>query len=273
MQSITKGCENLGYTGAAMDKLIGGMSHDLLSWAGFMHAVCLILSVRRGGLLWMGPPCGNFIWMSRAATKRTISNPLGTGPKAKIANLLTSRWVFLAWLANAIGIYVIIEQPESSILWEHPDVKELLRLMPNLCTVATEMGAFGSNVRKRLCLKGTPPWLPHLSRKCSWKDRVRITLHRGKHGLVRRGINKAGKPTATGIGNLTASAAYPKEFGKLVGIQFSKFCLQSGFGTDGRPVVVKDFDGAAGLVLPAGTFDDVWQRMRYNDEGDANFRN
>ena len=28
VQSITKGCESLGYTGAAMDKQIGGMSHD-----------------------------------------------------------------------------------------------------------------------------------------------------------------------------------------------------------------------------------------------------
>ena len=104
VQSITKGCKSLGYTGAAMDKLIGGNQHDLLSWAGFMHAVCLVLALRKGGLLWMGPPCGNFIWMSRSSTKRTISNPLGMGPKAEIANHLTSRWFCLAWLANAIGV-------------------------------------------------------------------------------------------------------------------------------------------------------------------------
>ena len=182
VQSITKGCESLGYTGAAMDKQIGGESHDLLSFAGFMRAVCLILSVRRGGLLWMGPPCGNFIWMSRASTKRTISNPLGTGPRAEKANHLTSRSFFLAWLANAIGVHLIIEQPESSILWQHPDLKKLLSLMmPHLRTVATEMGAFGSSVRKRLCLKGTAEWLPHLERKCSRKDRRRIIAHRRKH--------------------------------------------------------------------------------------------
>ena len=140
-------------------------------------------------------------------------------------------------------------------------MKKLLSLMQDLCTVATEMGAFGSYVKKRLCLKGTAPWLPHLARKCSRKDKRRIAAHREKHRLVSRQIDKLGKLQVTGNRNLTASSAYPEEFGKFDGIQFSKYCLQSGLGTDGKPVVVKDFHGLPGLVLPTGTFDDVWQQL------------
>ena len=159
------------------------------------------------------------------------------------------------------GVHVIIAQPESSILWEHPDVKNLLMLMPDLVSVATEMGAFGGLNRKRLVLKGTAPWLPALARKCNRMDMQRISAARGKHALVRRGINKFGRPTATGIRNLTASAAYPPAFGKHVGIQFARHMLESGLGTDGVPVGVKDFVGVPGLKLPPGTFDDVWRQM------------
>ena len=132
--------------------------------------------------------------------------------------------------------------------------------MPDLCTVETEMGAFGSSVRKRLCLKGTAEWLPHLACKCSRNDTISIIAHR-KNRLVSRSQGRRRI-------RLTASAAYPTEFGKLVGIQCSKFCLshglQSWFGTDGRPVVVKDFDGVPGIKLPPGTFDDVWQQLVYD---------
>ena len=133
-------------------------------------------------------------------------------------------------------------------------------MMPHLKKVATEMGAFGSSAIKLCCLKGTAPWITHLACKCSRKDRRRIIAYRGKHIYNRSYIIAHDRSC-----HRMSSAAYPTGFGKLVGIQFSKFCkshgLQSWFGTDGRPVVVKDFDGVPGIKLPPGTFDDVWQQL------------
>jgi hypothetical protein len=262
--AVSDGIISMGYVGTAIDKDTGGAAHDLLTWNGYLHAIINVLSIKRGGLLWLAPPCGNFVWMSRHSTKRSLAAPLGQGPKAAIANRLTSRTVFLIWLATSIGVLVIIEQPKSSILWEHPDVKRLFLALPHLYSAETEMGAFGANARKSLTLKGTAPWLPQLAGRCTAKDKRRIAASRGQCALTRRFVDKQGISRSRGNRNLTASAAYPAKFGERVGVEFAKFCSASGHSSDIEPpVTMNDFNGIARFeLLHEDVFDDLWNKIQ-----------
>lgn len=44
---------------------------------GFVLALRLVLRLRPGGILSMGPPCGSFIWCNLATSLRSLLNPLG----------------------------------------------------------------------------------------------------------------------------------------------------------------------------------------------------
>ena len=263
MQAVSNGISSMGYVGSVIDKDIGGAAHDLLTWDGYLFAIINVLGIKRGGLLWLAPPCGNFIWMSRHSTQRRLDSPLGQGRTAEIANHLTSRVVFLIWLASCIGVFVIVEQPKSSILWEYPDLERLFSEL-TIFSAAVEMGAFGSLARKPLILKGAAPWLSQISRKCGRKDRRRIAACSERCALARRFIDKKGISRTRGNHNLTKSAAYPVAFGKHVGVEFAKHFLacRNELSNNTQPVTMEDFKGVPRFELHReGVFDDLWHKI------------
>ncbi len=62
---------------------------------GFAMALLAILKLRRGGLLVLGPPCGSFVWVNLATSKRSVLNPFGDSsrPHVSMGNLCL-------WLIN-----------------------------------------------------------------------------------------------------------------------------------------------------------------------------
>ena len=77
--------------------------------------------------------------------------------KVRLANRLVSRVAHLIWLAVQRGVYVCIEQPSESLLWEHPRIKHLLNKF-GFEEVKVELGAFGASSSKPLRLMLTVPW-------------------------------------------------------------------------------------------------------------------
>ena len=75
-QSITKGLKAFGFTGVAVDSRMG-VDYDLLRPAGLVLTLMAVMKIRRGGLLWLAPPCSSWIWMSMGSTKRTNKAVLG----------------------------------------------------------------------------------------------------------------------------------------------------------------------------------------------------
>ena len=58
----------------------------------------------------------------------------------------------------ALGIYFVIEQPLSSILFSYRPVREALQ-RAGACRVSFQLLVFGASSSKPLALHGTAPWL------------------------------------------------------------------------------------------------------------------
>ena len=58
--------------------------------AGFVTILHMVLRLKVGGLLVGGPPCGSFVWVNRATSKRSKQNVFGDTGKSyvKAANAI-----------------------------------------------------------------------------------------------------------------------------------------------------------------------------------------
>ena len=61
-------------------------------------------------------------------------------------------------LCSLLAIVYVVEQPVSSLLWEHPDVARAL-LETDPIRVCVKLGAFGALSAKPVHLVGTASWL------------------------------------------------------------------------------------------------------------------
>ena len=85
---------------------------------GFAIAIQSVLRLREGGLLFGGPPCATFVWMSRSTTKRSSENPQGAEDckVVQVGNQTALRALMLAVLSLVRGAHWAFEQPGSSVM-------------------------------------------------------------------------------------------------------------------------------------------------------------
>ena len=104
--------------------------NNVMTDVGFLRAATLILRLKHGAVLWCGTPCSTWVFMSRGSTRRSATEPLGDEhvEKVRVSNCLVARTVLLTLLAIARGVAWAWEQPISSLMTEHPRVKQLRRL-------------------------------------------------------------------------------------------------------------------------------------------------
>ena len=97
-----------------------------------------VMRLKVGGLLWGGVPCSSWVFLNRHTSKRSREAPLGDEeqPSVRRANLLVTRWTLLVLLAVSRGCVWLAEQPMSSLMPEHPRLKQVCELgqTPNLPT-------------------------------------------------------------------------------------------------------------------------------------------
>ena len=97
-----------------------------------MNAVRLVLRLRPGGLLHMGPPCSSFVFMNSNKCKRKASNNYKGdeeyGPVI-VGNLIASITALLLLLAHQREVEPCVENPPHSTIWRFPPVQEVLQAL------------------------------------------------------------------------------------------------------------------------------------------------
>jgi len=172
MQSVSDGARAFHFDGVAIDKKHGEIM-NMLTPAGFLFALGSVMKIKRGGFLWLAPPCSTWVFFSRHSSGRK-HNPLGNGKHmTTIAqNRLVSRLCHILWVAFKRAVYVVIEQPISSLMKLHPRLMRLLRKF-NYISWEMDMGAFCGFSQKRTMLLTNAPWVEKVAIKCDqWTRRV-----------------------------------------------------------------------------------------------------
>lgn len=102
---------------------------NILTSEGLALLVRQICRVRACGIVLMAPVCSSWSWMSRFSTQRSIIEPLGNDTSESVAagNLMVSRMVLLMSLIVARGSIFIIEQPQGSIMLQHPRFQHFIK--------------------------------------------------------------------------------------------------------------------------------------------------
>jgi hypothetical protein len=169
----------------------------------------LVLSrhqAHHGAVAHFAPVCSSWVTINRGTSKRSPTNVLG-GPRphpyVRNANIMASRTAFLMLLAICLGLDVVLEQPGSSLMFQHPRFEQLILLTSSiggirkpLRLVSTFMGSFGAPTPKLTFLLGTPRWLPSLHRTVKLKT-LRCQ-NKETQDVVKRRIDKHGRAVYTG---------------------------------------------------------------------------
>ena len=110
-----------GFQAAAFDKCRvpgqtdgpGPLSEDLCTENGFQSAVALVATLRKGGLLWLAPVCGSWIWLNLVRTQRRLDNQYWgdlTYNPVLIGNHLATVTIFLMRFAfRHLAAHIIIQ--------------------------------------------------------------------------------------------------------------------------------------------------------------------
>ena len=177
-----------------------GREEDILTDAGFMLALLLALSVCEGkGTSHFATVCSTWVWMSRASTRRSRTNPLSQGfstPCVDLANMMVSRTCILMRLLEARRCSWTLEQPSTSLMIQHPRVQFKFR-------VNTWLGMFGARTRKQIYLLSNNSWVS--------------TLHRAldpSQSFDSTGVVTKNGTQVNGSSRLKETQAYPDDFGK-----------------------------------------------------------
>lgn len=222
----SRGMQFMGFEGRTFDMRFTP-AHNFMKPVGFVALVATVMAMHKGAVLWLGTPCSTWVWMSRHSTGRgeTI---LGNCTSAYIRaqNALIGRVCYILVLAMKRGVYWIIEQPQSSIMWKHPMMARVLQRFEALITTVTaDMGAWSLETLKPSVLKGTAPYLHQLARRASGFDRNILKYRINKITTATQYIDASGKKRCAGTADLKATQSYSLNFGAAHALAYCRTCL------------------------------------------------
>ncbi len=208
--AVSHGLEHLGYVGLQLD-VRHDKSHDVLTPVGFMVLLKAAMKIRRHGLIWAAPPCSTWIWMSRFSSGRqedVHGNP--RSPYVVSQNALVCRLLSILHLCAQREVWIILEQPASSVMFQFPPMKRFAE-MHNVATAKLQLGAYGAATRKDTILWWAAPYLAELVRILSPHDRERLQNERVKTTAVY--TDSVGMKRCHGVAALKGTHTYPVLFG------------------------------------------------------------
>ena len=142
-----------------------------------------------------------------ATATATATTAATTTALVHLNNRLVSRVVLLLEVAHQRRVVYIIEQPESSLMWSHPRLqKTIKRHMAS--DIHMHMGAFGGPTPKGTVLMGTAPYLGHLEKLVTKRDKCDMKL-KDNSDMTRNYLDANGEKRFTAGPKMTASQAYP----------------------------------------------------------------
>ena len=144
--------------------LASGPAHDLLSPLGLLLLINMMRSlIVSGAFMHFGTCCQSFEWICRATSQRSVSSPLGNTDRGFVqcGNGWASRVSLLSlWLLSFLDPGFMQEQPASSLLKEHPRMKQLINTMgEHFVLVRTWVLAFGGQHPKLVVVWGNGLWV------------------------------------------------------------------------------------------------------------------
>eukprot|EP00959_Pyramimonas_sp_CCMP1952_P473985 9502683-Pyramimonas_sp.AAC.1 len=77
-KAVSRGVAHFGYHGISVD-IEEDLRHDFSTPHGFLLCLRALLVMKAGSLLFMAPPCGTWVWVSRGSTQRSVERPEGMG--------------------------------------------------------------------------------------------------------------------------------------------------------------------------------------------------
>ena len=213
-QGVTKALRQKGFVAVGYDRLTIDASEDITEFAGALHALVLLLKIVPKGLLFMAPQCSTWGGIAFGHTKRQLDF-FGNEDRTDVweANLTAHILSFFVFVASLRGVFVVIEQPRSSLFFKHPALSSMMELMrPKGVILDTHLGGFGHDCDKPTKLYTTLP-----------KDAADFLVRTSKESNGRR-MQKNGKVRKssiwelqdgkwyTGTKKIKTSQVYPKEF-------------------------------------------------------------
>ena len=124
----------------------------------------LLARCSRGALAWFGIPCCSWIWVSRSSSRRSGWCPEGdsSNPWVTAHNKIAARCALLIEICGVLGLYVIVENPLCSLLFEYWAIRLALDRV-GATRKSLRLSDFGAESVKPIELWGNVPWLDELS--------------------------------------------------------------------------------------------------------------
>ena len=110
---------------AKFDLLLGD---DCMTDEGKITFARLCLQCKRESIVLLGPPCAYFIYLSRKQHDKTKARPAGNASRfSREGNKVAFVMAFAIWLCSLLELSLVIEQPQTSVLWFNKFVGPALR--------------------------------------------------------------------------------------------------------------------------------------------------
>ena len=235
--AIWQAGKTAGYNAVGFDKFrVPGVTdsladpslcEDMLSPAGFLNAVRLVLRLKERGLLWLAPMCNSFCFLAVSVTQRKPCNAFVGNTVLQCVsdgNLAAKAAAFLMTLAFVRGVDAVLENPHDSrmfAMFRHAAVLEFCSIRCSCMRCPFDVEPDGGRIWKRYISLSFCAWVMRLRRKCRCVSKKHIICTKRRFGKV------TGKPVL-----LKRGGAYPQALGSEI---VSAWELGQAPGSSGSP--------------------------------------
>ena len=215
--AVAQAAQEAGEAAATFDK-VNCESQDITTIAGFKAAVNLVLRLREGGLLWMGPECSSFTFAPVSVTARSQQNNYnGDVTKEFVArgNLMANIAALLFCLGIARGAEVALENPAGSYMFSYlepalaclrsPGLPALPTCCVDRCSYCSPSTPANENFKKKYKFLSSSRWILAVAKQCNCGAKPHVPLM---------------EKSATGVTGvkhrMKKSQEYPKDLGTAI---------------------------------------------------------
>ena len=174
-----------GLSAQGFDIIRNAQYESISTATGFLTALNLVRRMRTAlAMAHFATVCSSWVWLSRGSTKRSNINVLGcsSSASAQEGNLQVSRMVLLMMFIAAKRCKWVLEQPATSLMDRHPDMK----VVAPWTEIRTWMGMFGATVKKPTKLFANTEMILQLHRRL---DPTRASEWNAGEAITRRTAN------------------------------------------------------------------------------------
>lgn len=198
--------------------IVDGAECDLRTTSGFQRLLHLALRLEEDALCVLGLPCTSYVFINKGTHCRTEDSPYGREDLQYVrdSNLLTTRAVMVLMVISVRCGFWLLEQPSSSQLIHHPELRFLLDLLAFITGYECQrfwMGHWGAPSPKLSLAWGNCPWIPELKKTMTREQREKLS----SEGIaIKYQCPKTGKDKVCGGPKLKGTQVYPRKFAQRI---------------------------------------------------------